>query len=134
MDIGRVLRTAAGVLIPAVSARITVAAVAAVIAVVEAEALFAQAAAATMAAAGAAVHAAGAESIAKTEEGTFVQLSATPYQFRDTVRFSNGRDTLLQELRCGQHVEVFSLSSDDFEHEEHKWPEEEYRHTFLGCD
>jgi hypothetical protein len=68
--------------------------------------------------------------VGATEEVTFVQLSATPYQFRDAVRFSNGRDILLQELRCGQQVEVLSLSSDDFEHEEHRRLEEEYQRTF----
>src|SRR6266571_5968158 len=51
------------------------------------------------------------------EEVTFVQLSATPYQFRDAVRFNNGREILLQNLQCGQQVEVLSLSSGDFEHE-----------------
>ena len=47
-----------------------------------------------------------------TEEVTFTQLSAIPYQFRDAVRFGNGREILLQRLRCGQQVEVLSLSSD----------------------
>jgi len=47
-----------------------------------------------------------------TEEVTFTQLSAIPYQFRDAVRFSNGREILLQKLRCGQPVEVLALSSD----------------------
>ena len=72
--------------------------------------------------------------VAATEEVTFVQLSDTPYQYRDAVRFSNGRDILLQQLRCGQQVEVLSLSSDDFEHKEHQRHEEEYQRTFLGCD
>jgi hypothetical protein len=69
-----------------------------------------------------------------TEEVTFMQLSATPYQYRDAVRFSNGRDILLQQLRCGQQVEVQSLSSNDFDYEEHQRHEEEYQRTFLGCD
>ncbi len=66
-----------------------------------------------------------------TEEVAFVQLTATPFQFRDAVRFSNGRETLLQQLQCGQHVDVLSLSSSDFEHEEHERLEEEYQRIFL---
>ena len=66
-------------------------------------------------------------SIRGTEEVAFVQLSATPYQFRDAVRFSNGREILLQQLQCGQQVEVLSLSSGDFEHEGHRRLEEEYQ-------
>ena len=61
-----------------------------------------------------------------TEEVTFVQLSATAYQYRDAVRFDNGREILLQKLQCGQQVEVLSLSSGDFEREEHQRLEEEY--------
>ena len=37
-----------------------------------------------------------------TEEVTFVQLSGEAYHYRDAVRFSNGREVLLQLLRCGQ--------------------------------
>jgi len=70
--------------------------------------------------------------VGATEEVTFVQLSATPYQYRDAVRFSNGRDILLQQLRCGQQVGVLSLSSDVFEHEECQRHKEEYQHTFLA--
>ena len=51
---------------------------------------------------------------------TFAQLSATPYQFRDAVRFDNGREILLQQLQRGQRVEVLSLSSGDCEHEGHR--------------
>ena len=58
--------------------------------------------------------------IGETEEVTFVQLSATPYQFRDAVCFSNGREILLQRLHCGQRVDVLSLSSHDFEEEQHQ--------------
>ena len=67
-----------------------------------------------------------------TEEVAFVQLSATPYQFRDAVRFNNGRDILLQQLQRGQQVEVLSLSSGDFEHEGHRRLEEEYQRVFFG--
>jgi len=41
---------------------------------------------------------------------TFVQLSATPYQFRDAVRFSNGREIRLQELSEGMRVRVLTIS------------------------
>jgi hypothetical protein len=44
------------------------------------------------------------------EEVTFVQLSATPYQFRDAVRFQNGRDVRLQDLSEGMPVRVLKLS------------------------
>jgi hypothetical protein len=67
-----------------------------------------------------------------TEEVTFAQLSATPYRFRDAVRFSNSQEILLQKLHCGQRVEVLSLSAGDFELEEHEKLEEEYQRIFLG--
>jgi len=70
--------------------------------------------------------------VTRTEEVAFVQRSATPYQFRDAVRFSNGREILLQQLHCGQQVEVRSLSSGEFEHEGHRRLEEEYQRIFLG--
>lgn len=47
------------------------------------------------------------------EEVTFVQLSATPYQYRDAVRFRNGREIRLQELSLGQRVRVLQLSLPD---------------------
>ena len=65
--------------------------------------------------------------VGMTEEVTFVQLSATEYQFRDAVRFNNGREILLQELQCGQHVDVLSVSSSDLEHEEGQKLKEEYQ-------
>ena len=64
------------------------------------------------------------------EEVTFVQRSATAYQFRDAIRFSSGREILLQRLKCGQHVDVVSLSSSDLEREEHEKLEEEYQRIF----
>ena len=67
-----------------------------------------------------------------TEEVTFVQLSAEAYEYRDAVRFGNGREVLLQWLRCGQHVEVLSLCSEDSRREEHQRREEEYRRIFVG--
>src|SRR5260370_33108340 len=47
------------------------------------------------------------------EEVTFGQLSTTAYQYRDAVRFKNGREALLQKGPCGQQVDVLCLSSDD---------------------
>ena len=67
-----------------------------------------------------------------TEEVTFVQLSAEAYQYRDAVRFGNGREVLLQCLRCGQHVEVLSLCPGESREEEHQRREEEYRRIFVG--
>ena len=67
-----------------------------------------------------------------TEEVTFVQLSAEAYEYRDAVQFGNGREVLLQCLRCGQHVEVLSLCSGESREEEHQRREEEYRRIFVG--
>jgi len=64
------------------------------------------------------------------EEVAFVQLSATANQFRDAVRFNNGREIRLQELNEGLHVDVLSLSSRDTEQEEHQKLEEEYQRVF----
>ena len=47
------------------------------------------------------------------EEVTFDQVSAQPYCYRDTVRFKNGRDILLQKLAEGQRVVVLSLAAVD---------------------
>ena len=70
-------------------------------------------------------------SVGMTEDVTFVQLSATPYQYRDAVQFHDGREIRLQELEEGMRVEVLSLSSGDHEHEAHLRLEEEYQHLFL---
>ncbi len=51
--------------------------------------------------------------VGTTEEVTFVQLSATPYQYRDAVRFNNGRQIRLQELSEGLRVRVLDVSSTD---------------------
>jgi hypothetical protein len=69
-------------------------------------------------------------SVGVTEEVTFTQLSATSYQYRDALRFNNGREVLLQKLPCGLQVEVLSLSSGDFERKEHLRLEEEYQRVF----
>ena len=67
-----------------------------------------------------------------TEEVTFVQLSAEAYQYRDAVRFQNGRAILLQRLGCGQQVEVLSLGSGDIPEKRHRWMEELYSRMFVG--
>jgi len=45
------------------------------------------------------------------EDVTFTQISALPNTYRDAVRFANGRDVRLQELREGQRVTVLDLSA-----------------------
>jgi hypothetical protein len=45
------------------------------------------------------------------EEVTFTQMTPSAYRYRDAVRFRNGREILLQQLREGQHVRVLALSS-----------------------
>ncbi len=67
-----------------------------------------------------------------TEEVTFVQQSAEAYQYRDAVRFQNGREILLQRLPCGQCVQVLSLASGDSLEQEHRSIEEAYSRTFVG--
>ena len=44
------------------------------------------------------------------EEVTFTQISAAANSYRDAVRFANGREVRLQELREGQRVRVVDLS------------------------
>jgi hypothetical protein len=48
--------------------------------------------------------------VGAAEGVTFTQISATEYHYRDAVRFSNGREVLLQRLEEGQRVEVLCLS------------------------
>ena len=47
------------------------------------------------------------------EEVTFTQISAAVNSYRDAVRFRNGREVRLQELREGQRVRVLDLSLAD---------------------
>lgn len=47
--------------------------------------------------------------VAEQEEVTFVELGLDEHRYRDAVRFSNGRELLLQRLREGQRVDVLSL-------------------------
>ena len=65
------------------------------------------------------------------EEVTFVEQSAETFTYRDAVRFSNGWEILLQDLRCGQRVDVLSLSGVD-EAAELQRREQEYRRVFVG--
>jgi len=44
------------------------------------------------------------------EEVTFTQITATVNSYRDAIRFSNGRQVRLQELREGMRVKVLDLS------------------------
>jgi hypothetical protein len=44
--------------------------------------------------------------IGETEPVTFVQLSANAYSYRDAVRFNNGIEVLLQNLREGTAAQV----------------------------
>jgi hypothetical protein len=48
--------------------------------------------------------------IRRTEEVTFTQITASPFQYRDAIRFRHGRQILLQRLEEGQRVRVLSLS------------------------
>jgi hypothetical protein len=47
--------------------------------------------------------------VGDVEKVTFVEQSAEAFQYRDAVRFSNGREILLQHLPCGVRVEVLRL-------------------------
>jgi len=51
--------------------------------------------------------------VREEEEVVFTQLSAEAYKHRDAVRFGNGREILLQELREGQRAFVISVSLPD---------------------
>jgi len=55
--------------------------------------------------------------VGEVEEVTFVQQGAEAFRYRDAVRFSNGRETLLQHLHCGQRVEMLSVNSVETEPE-----------------
>jgi hypothetical protein len=52
--------------------------------------------------------------VRRTEEVTFTQITASPFRYRDAIRFRNGRHVLLQRLEEGQRVRVLSLSLADF--------------------
>jgi hypothetical protein len=48
--------------------------------------------------------------IGPVEDVTFTQITAAVHSYRDAVRFHNGREIRLQELREGQRVRVLDLS------------------------
>jgi hypothetical protein len=48
--------------------------------------------------------------VGSCENVTFTQISAAVNSYRDAVRFPNGREVRLQELREGQRVTVLDLS------------------------
>jgi hypothetical protein len=48
--------------------------------------------------------------VGPVEDVTFTQISAAVNSYRDAVRFANGREVRLQELREGQRVRVLDLS------------------------
>ena len=48
--------------------------------------------------------------VGAVETVTFTQISAAVNTYRDAVRFANGREVRLQELREGQRVRVLDLS------------------------
>jgi hypothetical protein len=52
--------------------------------------------------------------IRRTEEVTFTQITASPFRYRDAIRFRNGHEILLQRLEEGQRVRILSLSVADF--------------------
>ena len=51
--------------------------------------------------------------IGPAEEVTFTERTAEEFSYRDAVRFSNGREILLQDLREGQRVRVLTLGQAD---------------------
>lgn len=55
--------------------------------------------------------------IRTTEEVTFTQITASTLQYRDAIRFRNGRQILLQRLQEGQRVRVLDLSLANFANE-----------------
>lgn len=59
--------------------------------------------------------------IGEVEEVQFIETTAEVNTYRDAVRFSNGRHTLLQRLREGQRVHVVSLAVEEPETVESVW-------------
>lgn len=51
--------------------------------------------------------------VSTVEEVVFAQRTADVNVHRDSVRFRNGKEILLQELQCGQRVTVLSLDWDE---------------------
>jgi len=53
--------------------------------------------------------------VGAVEEVTFIEQSLEAFTYRDGVRFANGREILLQRLRCGQRAEVLNLGGGEEE-------------------
>lgn len=53
--------------------------------------------------------------VGEVEEVQFVEISAEVNTYRDAVRFSNGRQALLQQLREGQRARVLTIGVEEFE-------------------
>jgi hypothetical protein len=70
--------------------------------------------------------------IRAAEEVTFIQQTLEAFTHRDAVRFSNGREILLQSLRSGQRVDVLSLSSESSARELENERRQEDWHVFVG--
>ena len=51
--------------------------------------------------------------VSGVEEVVFTQRTADANVYRDSVRFQNGKEVLLQELQCGQRMTVLRLAEDD---------------------
>jgi len=69
--------------------------------------------------------------VTAVEEVIFVEQTLEAFRFRDAVRFTNGREILVQHLQRGQHVEVLSLCSAE-EEIEPQAEEADYRHSVPG--
>ena len=69
--------------------------------------------------------------VGAVEEVTFIERSLEAFTYRDGVRFANGREILLQQLTCGQRVEVLSLADGD-EQPQPPRPMREIRYVFVG--
>jgi len=54
-------------------------------------------------------------SVGEVEEVQFIEITAEVNTYRDAVRFHNGRQALLQQLREGQRVQVVSVGLEEFE-------------------
>jgi hypothetical protein len=63
--------------------------------------------------------------VGSIEEVTFTQISAAVNSYRDAIRFRNGREMRLQEMREGQRVRVLDLSlAEEFDLEQLRTREE----------
>ena len=54
-------------------------------------------------------------SVGEVEEVQFIEITAEVNTYRDAVRFKNGRQALLQQLREGQRVQVLSIGIEELE-------------------